>query len=391
MGNDVRVALDPSQTRLFGVSTGENAAAASEWSAHCLRGSVTLGAMRPMLTELSRRTGQTAAMDRLENLLGEPTMQGKTPYLVLVGVRSGVDAEKATADDVQGAVVLHEYQVAGRGARVFSTHDITGQRGVFAPEELRALVAEIAARTLVGQGASMALISVEVMPEAGCHPMLPATQGPRCRVAARRRTMPRDLPVEPTVEATLANLGRRTRRNLRYYRRRVEADLGAAFVPRVEIAREEFLAMNRSSTNPGSDADAAWRYECLGSLPDSMFAGVRAADGRWLSMVGGRRHEGVTEIEWQMNRAGLPRYSLSTVMRSYLLEHEVELGTTKLMFQGGTPHSMRHSLAGSEVLDILAVRRSALAWLLQRLARWVFPRTNFLGQVLQDKSLLWMR
>jgi hypothetical protein len=391
MGNEIRVALDTNQTSLFGAATVQSSAAASAWSVQCLRGDGKLAAMRPMLAELSRRTGQTAAMDRLENLLGEPTMLGKTPYLVLVGVRAGMDADAATADDVHGAVVLHEYQIAGRGAKVFSTHDFTGQRGVFAPAEIRTLVAEIAARTLVGQGASMTLISVEADLEASCQPLLPGSHEPRCRIAVRRRMVPRDLPVEPTLEATLANLGKRTRRNLRYYRRRAEADLGATFVPCVEIGHEEFLAMNRTSTNPGSDADAAWRYECLGRLAGSMFAGVRGADGRWLSMVAGRRHEGVTEIEWQMNRAGLPRYSLSTVMRSYLLEHEVERGTTKVMFQGGTPHSMRHSLAGSEVLDILVVRRSPLGWLARRLAPWIFPKSNFLGQVLQDEELVWMR
>jgi hypothetical protein len=122
-----------------------------------------------------------------------------------------------------------------------------------------------------------------------------------------------------------------------------------------------------------------------------MFAGVKARDGTWLSMVGGRRHEGVTEIEWQMNRAGLPRYSLSTVMRSYLLEHEVAQGTGKIMFQGGTTHSMRNALIGSNVLDILIVRRSPLARLVRQLAKRFFPESNFLGKVLRDPNLVWSK
>jgi hypothetical protein len=184
-------------------------------------------------------------------------------------------------------------------------------------------------------------------------------------------------------------LGKRTRRNLRYYRRRAEADLGATFIPSMAVSREQFIKMNRASTNPAPQADAAWRYDCLGDLPGSMFAGVRARDGRWLSVVGGRRHEGVTEIEWQMNRAGLPRHSLSTVMRSYLMEHEAALGTTTMMFRGGTSHSMRNALIDSHVLDILVVRRSRLAWLVRQLAARLFPESNFLGKVLRDKGLVW--
>jgi hypothetical protein len=274
---------------------------------------------------------------------------------------------------------------------VLSTHDITGQQTVFAPAAARAQIAELAALTLAEQGALITLISAEMPDGPVYRSSLPRGPGSHCLTATRSRTIPRDLLMENTLDATLARLGKRTRRNLRYYRRRAEADLGATFAAAVEISREEFIEMNRTSTNPAPEADAAWRYDCLGKLPGSMFAGVKARDGRWLSMVGGRRHEGVTEIEWQMNRAGLPRYSLSTVMRSYLLEQEVALGTTRIMFQGGTTHSMRHALIGSNVVDILVVRRSPLAWLVRQFARRLFPESNFLGKVLRDNDLVWDR
>jgi hypothetical protein len=394
MGNNLYVALEPLHTELYSVSAGPSVAshaAPQDWRVHVLRGSARLAAMRPMLAELSRRTGQENALDSLEYLLGGPTMRGKTPYLVLVGLRAGVSGELATAGDLEGAVLLHEYQIAGRGARVFATHDITGQRTVFAPAAIRIQVAQIAACALAEQGALMALISIEgkVQPE-GLEGLqeLSADLHSSCRLALRTRAMPHDLVVEASFQATLANLGKHTRRNLRYYRRRAEADLGSTFVPQVEISLPEFLEMNRNSTNPGSDSDAAWRYECLADL-GRVIAGVKAGNGQWLSLVGGRRYGGVTQIEWQMNRAGLPRYSLSTVMRSYLLEHEAESGTVRLIFLGGTPHSMRHSLAKTDVLDLLVVRRSLPARLLLRFAGWIFPKSNFLGNVLQDADLIW--
>ena len=391
MGNNLRVALDPFQTRLFGVSAGQTAVPGPDWQVQLLRGDEKLAAMRPMLEELGRRTGQESALDSLDYLLGGPTMRGKVPYLVLVGLRAGVDGDQATADDVQGLVLLHEYQIAGRGSRVFATHDINGQRTVFAPAEIRTQVAEAAARCLIRQGALLMLICVELEPEAAYHPVLSASMDTPCRIAARIRSMSRDLLIGPSLEATLATLGRNTRRNFRRYRQRLEADLGATFIPRVEISREEFLTMNRTSTNPAPDEDAAWRYECIASLPGTMFAGVKSGDGRWLSMIGGRRYDGITEIEWQMNRSGLPRHSLSTVMRAYLLEHEVEIATSKLVFQGGTPHSMRHSLVNTGVLDMLVMSRSPLAGLVLRFASWIFPESNFLGRVLQDEDLIWIQ
>jgi hypothetical protein len=90
-----------------------------------------------------------------------------------------------------------------------------------------------------------------------------------------------------------------------------------------------------------------------------------------------------------MNRVGLPRHSLSTVMRSYLLEHEIALGTKQLEFEGGTAHSMRHAFVNSKAADMIVVRRSLCGWLLRRSARWIFPDNNFVRTALLDKELQW--
>jgi hypothetical protein len=92
-----------------------------------------------------------------------------------------------------------------------------------------------------------------------------------------------------------------------------------------------------------------------------------------------------------MNRAGLPRHSLSTVMRSYLLEQEIECGTQKLVFEHGTPHSMSHSFVTSTAVDILVRRQSFREWALCRFAGWIFPEKNFLRNALWDPDLVWTR
>jgi hypothetical protein len=354
---------------------------------HVLRGREAVAARAGMLADLCERTGQAGAMHWLGYLMATPTALEKIPTLVLAGMDSGADPAEATANECVGAVLLYEYKVGGRGARVFATDNTTGQRTVIAPLNLRTQVAEEACQTLVDRGALAAMISFE----GGAVNLLEGRIGltETCRMAKRNRSVPRYLTLADTVEDTLATLGRHTRRNLRYYRRRLETEMGAEFVPEVAMGRDEFLAINRASTNPVSDDLAAWRYDAIQRTPGTMFAGVRARNGRWLSLIGGRRHMQVTEIDWQMNLAGLPRYSLSTVMRSFVLEHEVGLGTTRLAFTGGTPHPMRHSFVCVDAVDVIALRRSASGWLLRRLAWWLFPEKNFLGQALRDRQLHW--
>jgi hypothetical protein len=360
-------------------------------------GHAAVAAMHPMLVELSLRSGQTGAMDSLEFALRTPTALEKTPRLLLVGLRPGVPPADATADDVQGAVLVHEYRVTGRGVGVFATDDVTGRRTVIAPPGVRMRVAESACRALLKRGASIVLLSIDAT--GGIETPAPApVVKPIGWVTTRTLTVPRDLPLESTLSATLARLGRHTRRNFRRYRMRLEQDLGATFVPRVEMAREVFLEMNSRSLNAVPEAEAEWRFDSLAEMRQRadgregpLFAGVRAADGRWLSVVFGSRHDGITEMEWQMNRSELPRYSLSTVMRAYLLEHEIALGTHTLMFKGGTPHPLRHSLQNSQTVDLIVMRSSIAAWLIRRLARFIFPRANYLGNALRDKRLVWTR
>jgi hypothetical protein len=380
--------LDQASTRLVrGDSRHSGASLAFAPAVEVLRGRRAVAAMQRMLVDLSLRTGQMGAMDALGQFLVAPSARRKQPYLLLVGLRDGVEPIAATANDVDGAVLIFEYRVAGCGTRVFATDDVTGERTVIAPLEIRARVAEMACRKLLQMGAIAAVISLLGSAEATRRPIAEGSEA--CRIATRRRSEPRYLALSGTFDSTLASLGDSTRRNLRRYRRRLERDFGARFVARVEMGRDEFLAVNRASTHPLEQAVAAWRYHLLAEVPQPVFCGVRAADGQWLSLLGGRRRPGVIDIDWQINLAGLPRYSLSTAMRSFLLEHEIAQGTGRMMFVGGTPHSMRHSFVFADAVDVMVQQRSATAWLLRKLSRWLLPGKNFLGQALRDKSLSW--
>ena len=205
----------------------------------------------------------------------------------------------------------------------------------------------------------------------------------------RESKVPLYLPLGLTFDATLARIGQRTRSNLRYYRRRSEADLGCSFVANVTIDLQDFLAFNRECTYAVPDALAKWRYRSLGTLINPFLRGIRDGNGRWLSLVGGRRQCGFAEIDWQMNRADLPQYSLSTVLRSYLLEHEVREGSSRLYIEGGTPHPIGRSFVSGHVNELTLKRSSPYVELMEKFSRRPFLAKNHLAQTLQDPDLRW--
>lgn len=345
---------------------------------HVFRGRTAALDLQSMLVSLSQRTGQTGAMDWLHHFVSSPDSLDKTPYILMVGGEGGL----------AGALLLYEYRVAGLGTRVFATDDILGTRTLIAPESCRIAVARMAIDRLMEIGAIVALVSVDTgeRPESA----VAASSGNPYTTAVRVRTPPRHLRLESSMEATLAKMGDDTRRNFRRYRRRAVEELGAEFVPEISISREEFVALDRMSTNPVERAVIDWRYGLLQQASDDgriLLCGIRSGDGEWLSLIGGRRDGATTHIDWQFNRAGLPHSSLCTAMRAFLLEHEIARGTRRLVFEGGTPHPMRFAFESAPTVDLLAIRRnSARAWLLRRFADQIFPEKNFLRAALRNFS-----
>ena len=324
----------------------------------------------------------------------------KLPCLLLVGGRG--------ADAIEGAVLIFEYKTRLGGTRVYAIADATGRRTVIAEPECRARVAAVASRTLIAGGAQVVHISfseTHAGPEGGIGHEVPAIGHARHEVShelvrgrgvettwmLEEQDLPLYLPLYASFDETLARIGQRTRSNLRYYRRRCELDLGSRFVAEVCISLREFLAFNRECTYAVPDDLAEWRYETLHGLPNTLLRGVCDRNGRWLSLVGMRGNGRYVEIDWQMNRAELPASSLSTVMRAYLIEHEIGRGTTRLYIEGGTPQPIGRSFLKERVAELTVKRRSIFVWLLQRFGGRLFPVKNRLGQILADPTAEWSR
>ena len=348
---------------------------------------------QPELVALAERCGQMGAMDSLKYFLTGPYIGRKVPVLLLVygrRVGDGGTAGGEGTEELVGAGVVQEYQVLGAGSGVYMTDDETGERTVIARAADRAWVAAVAAEELMGAGARLILLSAqmgaEAVKEVGARSR---AYGGRCVWGGSVRAIDQYLPLLETLEATLATLGKHTRRNLRYYRRRAEEKLGCVFVAQMEMSRAEFLAVNRICSYPVPDEIAGWRYDATTGMAGGVFAGVRAGNGDWLSLLGGRHHHDRTSVAWQMNREEMAMYSLSTVMRSYLLEHEVGRGTRKLFFDGGTPHSIHHAFVTAEVAYLVARGQSVADRLLCRGLQGMLPENNFLRRVLSDAGMRW--
>jgi hypothetical protein len=178
---------------------------------------------------------------------------------------------------------------------------------------------------------------------------------------------------------------------MRCYRRKAESELGCSFTADVKsmLTMEKLIELNLASTHPVPHATLERRYQTTRSMEGFFCVALSRPDGQWISLLGGRRHHRVTEVDWQMNRGGLAKYSVGTVIRSYFIEHEIAIGMERLFFEGGTPHSMRYSFLSEQAMDIVVMNRSLTVFLLRSFARWLHPEKNFLLQTLMSPTVKW--
>jgi len=390
-----------STTQLFRFQAPSRPAQAVEDtpSALILRGRQAVLEAQPLLAKLAEFTAQTGEADAVEHFLSTPDAIKKVPHLLLIG-----DPARAAAG-LTGAVLMFEYRTPLAGTRVFATADGAGRRGVLAPPGQRAHTAALAANIFLELGAHIVHLafceghsSFESLPDpengVSAHDIASELEArgphqPDARWSFREIEIPSYLPLLPTFDATLARIGQRTRSNLRYYRRRAEHDLGSIFVPIATPTLEEFLAFNLECTFAVPEQLATFRYRTYNAQPNHCIRGVRDRSGRWLSLVGTRRHSGFVEIDWQMNRDGLPAASLATVMRSYLIAHEISLGSTRLYIEGGTPQPIGYSFHRQRVGELTVTRNSRYVQLLKRFAPHLFPPKNYIRQILLNPELQW--
>jgi len=339
-------------------------------------------------------------MNWLSFFLAASSFKGKNPCLVLI-LESGTMNSSLprgcsfSVEAVHAAVLLFEYRVFGIPTGAFSTDDWGGFRTVVAPETEREAMSAMAAEALLRKGAQLALISYGHLPHAGSA-VAPPLNLPALW-ASRKRTKAMTLLLEPTLKATLATLGKSTRFNLGYYRRRLHTVTQCELIGdiRGQLPEHELDAINQASLNPIQPSELRMQYKSACTLPGGFLLGLRSAQGQWLSLIGGWRQGDVTVLYWQMNAAGYEKLSIGTAMRSYFLEHEIQRGAKKLTYYGGTPHSIGNSFRREEVTDLMVRRRSLHGAALHGVGRVLallrsYVRTNSqLVQTIGSDDLVW--
>lgn len=339
------------------------------------------------LEELALRCGQHGAMNYLEHFITMQAARDRSPVLLLC----------RTADqELDWAVLIYELAPLGLRTGIYTTDEISGYRTVIATPRARAAAASAAATALLAEGAQAILISC-LTHDNDVDFALPKTV-PACHWAVRQRTVVRTLIVrDRTYKTMLKSLGKATRFNLGYYRRRLARRMHCEFVAdaRGMFSPAEIEALNASSLNPFKPELAKQQYANACRARGGFLVGLRNGDGLWLSLVGGWRQAQTTVLLWQMNRAGFERDSLGIVMRGYFLEHEINCGAQEIIFYGGTPNSIEHSFAQETATDLIILRRSlrstaiaAVAWFFGR-PHWWKKVPSFFAASLSGPKLYW--
>jgi len=175
-----------------------------------------------------------------------------------------------------------------------------------------------------------------------------------------------DLPA--TYEELLNKVGSRTRRNLRYYRRKSESAENR-FSPQLPL--DEFRAAAHQLRPNAAFTQSVPRLEkyhvMIEATPTRLLAGLRDRTGAWISLVGGWGIGQRAFVLLQMNDRGHARDSISVVMRAYLLELLIEQGYREVVFLGGTVPPLSCYCRYPEC-SLLFVDRASLSWRVARAA-----------------------
>ena len=183
--------------------------------------------------------------------------------------------------------------------------------------------------------------------------------------------------LQPTLDDTIAPLGRRTRRNLRHALLHFRKN-GWVFKP--DLAFHELAwgvgALRSTCTHPFSEEVGHQRLQHAAAAAQPLRMGLFDAHGRWLSCIAGYRDAGITNVLWQANVEGIDKESVCTTMRALLFQHEIQLGTARVCFIGGTTRLMEHMCTPIEGDRLVLGRPGLRLALMRRLPPGLFDHAS---------------
>ena len=358
-----------------------------------LRGLKSLRELSPLLNAFAQSCGHVGSIHELTQQLIRPNGIRRRPILLLVAKEGSLLRAPARISPAHlaGVVILSEYVLGPRlGLQVFSSADEDGKMNVIAPCGTRARIAAIAATTLVQNGAQLVQVLFSDIDADHRSPVwtptsLPALNldeiaeslgqigKPRGRWAVENRPNRLYLPLLGSSEETLMRMSKKTRFNLRYYRRRIERDYGCEVVPDAPIERADFLAFSQTMFKPVTPLIAQQRWASLRANSNASLLGIRDHAGGWLSLICVIHHERFARIDWLMNRAEIPYSSIANVARACVMDYEIARGSTRLYIRGGTNHPSGRSYLEENVSQLTLQRATVYAEGVSRIGRFLQP------------------
>lgn len=341
--------------------------------------------MQPEISALAERAGQSGVLDDLRFFLNWLESRGKTPWLVTSSSPNG---------RLDGAMLFYEHRMGPAGLRILASFDETGRRTLLGSRLDPTEFVLDACHALFRAGAQCVLFSFRRDPEpAPLHLNALADLKTPLIWASREKNVADYLPLLETLDDTLAPMGLKTRKHMRYYMRRVAKDLGAEFVPAASLSFDEFMELNNASAYRATEEVARWRYSSFAAARRPLLCGLRDGQGRWLSVIGGLHADDYMELYWQMNRdePQLKQLSIGTAIRSFLLEHEIERGTKRFYVEGGTSHTMSNAFTQELCTDLVVMRDHTVSRAIPWLVKKYVPKENPLHEFLEHKELVWRK
>jgi hypothetical protein len=303
---------------------------------HCVvRDPEVIKLLRPRIVNLLKQTGQAGDVTLAPEYFLEHNALRCAPVLVLI----------SEGEQIVAALYGRERRVLGIRTGMVQFGDYYGEGAVIAQGSFKAAAVAWAALNVLKLPwihSVRASFKVEDQNE------IATVQSMIERAEVKARMLPETvqhiLPLKNTFDAFLATLGSHTRRNLRVYRRRVEQK-GWKFVPRLG-PEEVASALKSLEQHQGKHKSSAHYLNCcqavLKAVPGAFHAGICTDTGEWASLASGWLRNERYFMLVQLNDTRYSKDSISTVMRSYLIENLIGSGVEAINFVAGCSELLRN-------------------------------------------------
>ncbi len=230
-----------------------------------------------------------------------------------------------------GVVFATEHTFHGIGTGYAIAGDFAGRGAVLCRPQDESAVLQCAVTTLIAHGVHA--LHLRILPTDPRHIRLP-----HLRIQSIEALTPGDrMALSATFDAFLTTLGKHTRRNVRYYTRKAQAE-GVVFCPC--LPEDEYDAavarLNASTPFPAEALRLARDARLMNLHAGCRRFGLRAPDGTLIAILSGFTQGTRFHILTQLNDALYEHLSLSLILRGLTIEHLIATGHTSLQFMGGT-------------------------------------------------------